>query len=201
MSVATTQQQLANEALERLLQGNRRFAAGQPAHPDQQPAHRAALVAGQHPLAAILGCSDSRVPPELVFDQGLGALFTIRTAGHVADYAALGSLEFAVERLGVPLIVVLGHSHCGAVQATMGGMLASGAIMGLLAAIQPAVWQAELDAAGKRDVDRAVRLHVTRVVGQLGTSGSILARRVMAGQLTIVGGHYDLASGVVELIT
>ena len=105
-----------------LKEGNERFVAGKPAHPSQSVAHRASLVAGQKPTAIIFGCSDSRAPAELMFDQGLGDVFVVRTAGQAIDAAVLGSIEYAVTALNVPLIVVLGHSGCGAVKATIGAV-------------------------------------------------------------------------------
>ncbi|MGW0766487.1 carbonic anhydrase [Streptomyces sp. NPDC002676] len=109
----------AHAALDELLAGNRRYASGRPRHPHDSPARRHRLAAGQHPFAVILGCIDSRVPPELVFDQGLGDLLCIRTAGQVLDEAVLGSVQYGVAELGVPLVLVLGHERCGAVAATL----------------------------------------------------------------------------------
>ncbi|MEU5537884.1 carbonic anhydrase [Streptomyces sp. NPDC020362] len=109
----------AYSALDELLAGNRRYAAGRPRHPHDNAGRRRLLAAAQHPFAVIVGCIDSRVPPELVFDQGLGDLLCIRTAGQVLDEAVLGSVQYGVEELGVPLVVVLGHERCGAVAATL----------------------------------------------------------------------------------
>jgi carbonic anhydrase len=184
--------------LEWLLEGNRKFVAGRRAYPNQTPAHRQELVAGQRPFAAILGCSDSRVPPEMIFDQGLGDLFTIRVAGNVLDNAILGTLEYAVQHLGLPLVLVLGHSSCGAVQATLAGNDIQGRVATLVAAIQPAI---ELAKMGTGEVlDQAVRIHVARAVHQLRIAPPILAL-FREGKLEILGAYYDLASGVVEVLS
>src|SRR5438093_4353999 len=130
-------------ALQRLLDGNARYVANKAERPDQTVERRLALAQAQHPFAAILGCADSRVPAEIVFDQGLGDLFVVRVAGPVLDEAVLGSLEFAVAELGLGLILVLGHERCGAVAATIAalerGADAPGRIADLVAAITPAV--------------------------------------------------------------
>src|SRR5262245_33955643 len=109
----------ARAALDELLAGNRRYAAGHPRHPPDSAGRRRLRAAAQHPFAVIVGCIDSRVPPELVFDQGIGDLLCIRTAGQVLDEAVLGSIQYGVEELGVPLVLVLGHERCGAVAATL----------------------------------------------------------------------------------
>ena len=111
------QESTANATWSRMLQGNRRFAEGKPDHPWQDKETRQTLLDGQNPDAAVLSCSDSRVPPEIIFDQGLGDLFTVRTAGQLIDSAVIASLEYAVKKLHVSLICVLGHEHCGAIEA------------------------------------------------------------------------------------
>lgn len=189
----------ADEALERLLEGNRKFVAGRRAYPNQTPARRQEIAAGQHPFAAILGCSDARVPPEIIFDQGLGDLFTVRVAGNILDDDTLGTLEYAVQHLGLPLVLVLGHSGCGAVQATMAGHDLQGRIATVAAAIRPAI---ELAKLGTGEVlDQAVRINVARAVHQLRIAPPILAPLYQEGRLKILGAHYDLASGVVEVIS
>jgi carbonic anhydrase len=189
----------AGEMLERLLRGNHRFVTGKQEHPNQAASYRRDLAAGQHPVAAILGCADSRVPPEIIFDQGLGDLFTVRVAGNVVDDATLGSLEYAVEHLGVPLIIVLGHSGCGAVQAALAGGQVRGQIHRLVTAIKPAV----LSAAGApgEPLDQAVRTNVDMVVRQLRAACPVLAPLVAQGKLVIVGAYYDIVTGSVELLT
>src|SRR4029434_4567942 len=123
----------------RLAAGNARFVAGNLEHPNQSPARRTKLAEGQRPFAIILGCSDSRTAPEVVFDQGLGDLFVVRTAGNVVDDVALGSIEYAAEHLGASLIVVLGHENCGAVKATLDGGKLPGHLPAIAKAIRPAV--------------------------------------------------------------
>ncbi len=193
---------LAEMALEKLRAGNRRFVAGNRLYPNQSPAHRQSLVADQQPFATVLGCSDSRVPPELIFDQGLGDLFTVRVAGNIVDDATLGSLEYAVQHLHVPLVVVLGHSSCGAVQAALAGGSPPGKIASLVAAIQPALEKTVRKPGETPDqaLANAVKRNVTRVVQQLRTAAPILSPLVNQEKIMIVGAYYDLASGVVELL-
>ena len=128
-----------------LKEGNERFVAGQPAHPSQSVEHRARLAAGQQPNAVVFGCADSRVAAEIIFDQGLGDMFVVRTAGHVIDSAVLGSIEYAVTVLGVPLIVVLGHDSCGAVKATLtaldDGVVPGGYVRDLVERVTPSILQ------------------------------------------------------------
>lgn len=182
----------------RLMAGNRRFVAGQPAHPDQTPARRSELAAGQRPFAAILGCADSRVPPEILFDQGLGHLFVVRVAGNIGDDAVLGSLEFAVESFGVGLIVVLGHTRCGAVQAAVEGGAYEGAIARVVEAILPAVKLARSQPGPP--VDNAVRANAVRMVERLRSAEPVLAAAVNHGRLQIRGAIYDLATGIVQQV-
>ena len=138
---ATPESHEPTDPWQRLLAGNRRFAAGRPRHPHQDPAYRESLVEAQHPIACVLGCADSRVPAELLFDQGLGDLFTVRAVGEVLDDAVVGSIEYAVEHLHAPLVVVLGHSGCGAVKAaialTRGESEVTGAVDTVARAIEP----------------------------------------------------------------
>lgn len=177
-------------ALERLQKGNGRVISGKPAHPHQSKTDRTALANGQKPFAVVVSCSDSRVPPELVFDQGLGDLFVIRVAGEVVDSPALGSIEYAIAHLGSRLIVVLGHERCGAVKATIDGGAASPNIQSLISAIQPAV---DAVAGMKGDkLDLAVRANVERVVRQ------IRAATTSDTTVKVTGMYYDLDTGKVE---
>jgi carbonic anhydrase len=185
-------------AIEALLAGNRRYAAGNAVHPRQAPERRLEVALAQRPLAIVLGCSDSRVPLEIVFDQGLGDLFVVRTAGHVVDDVALASLEYAAEHLGVPLLVVLGHTGCGAVAAAIHGGEHSGHLGHLVESIRPAVERAKEDPGDL--LDRAVRENVARVVAGLRAAEPVLAKRVRKGELAVVGARYDLQSGLVELL-
>ena len=132
-----------DRALQKLMEGNTRYVSARLAHPNQTPARRAEVSEGQHPFAVIVGCSDSRLPPEIIFDQGLGDLFVVRLAGHVLNDEALGSIEYAVEHLGTQLIMVLGHDRCGAVTAAVKEGDASGHLGSIMKAIAPAVKKAK----------------------------------------------------------
>jgi carbonic anhydrase len=184
------------QAWEELVIGNRRYASGHPIRPRATVARRAEVAPAQRPFAAILGCSDSRVPPEVLFDQGLGDLFVVRTAGHVLDRAAVGSLEYAVEHLRVPLVAVLGHRRCGAVDATAKGGPAEGGIAWLARAIGPSVEGAR----GRQGdlVENAVRLHVTRTAEELRASQPILHPFVEKKAVEVVAAYYDLDTGLVS---
>ena len=181
-----------------LLEGNQRYVAGQPAHVHQSIERRTEVVAGQHPGAIVLTCSDSRVPPEILFDQGIGDIFVVRTAGNVADDVALGSIEYAVEHLGVQLVVVLGHQKCGAVAATVQGGEVPGHLPSIVNAIKPAVDQTR--GQGGDPVDNAVRANVRLIVAQLRACQPILAEQVHTGHLKVVGAYYSLETGAVSLI-
>jgi carbonic anhydrase len=184
------------QALQRLLDGNQRYAAGQVEHPNQSTQRRTEVAGGQHPFAAVLGCADSRVPPELVFDAGLGDLFVVRLAGNVADPVALDSLDYAVTHLGARLILVLGHERCGAVTAAVEGYGERGDVGPMLAALRPAV-AASKDLPGN-PVANAIRSNVELTVENLRTSKPLSAM-VASGELKIVGGIYHLATGKVEM--
>jgi carbonic anhydrase len=188
-------------ALERIKAGGERFASGGVHRPDQDTTYRATLAAGQHPFACVLSCVDSRVPPEIVFDQGLGDLFVARTAGQVIDRAVLGSIQYGVAELKIPLLVVVGHEKCGAVKATLEAVEKHSAPSGtdidaLVTAIKPAVVKAEEEKATDM-LDAAVRHNVMNIVADLGTK-AILSTAVTAGTLKIVGARYDLDTGEVE---
>jgi len=187
-----------DEALERLLTGNARYVGGHARQPRQSPARRAEVCGSQTPFAVVLGCADSRVPPEIVFDQGLGDLFVLRTAGHVVDDIVVGSIEYAVVHLGTTLVMVLCHSQCGAVTATALGDGLEGHITSLARAIQPAVDQAsEMDGDL---LDNAVKQHGSMMAAELRASPPLLAPLVGSGKLGIVAAHYDLVSGVVKVL-
>jgi carbonic anhydrase len=186
------------QALEKLMAGNKRYAAGKPTRPNQTAKRRGELTRGQWPFAALLGCSDSRVPPEIVFDQGLGDLFIVRVAGNVADEPGIGSLEYAAAVLDTPLIMVLGHSACGAVSATLKGGQAPGQIGSIVRLIEPAVEKAKGQPGDA--LANAIHANVTLTVDRLKTTTPILSDRVEKKTLKIVGAHYDLATGRVELL-
>ncbi len=190
------------QALARLQDGNKRFAAGQVAQRDKSEERRLILAKAQSPFAAILCCSDSRVPPELLFGQGLGELFVVRNAGNTIDTAAMGSLEYAVSALRVPLVVVLGHENCGAVAAAISlvedGKSYSGAIGRMIEPILPAVLAAKK--AGFADLlDASVEQNVRRIVKQLreGTEPTLM-QPLAGGTLKIVGATYSLGRGEVD---
>jgi len=185
-----------DQALTKLKDGNRRYLFSKMSHPLDTEARRIEVAQDQHPYAVILGCADSRVPPEIIFDTSLGELFDVRVAGNVTDDNIVGSIEYAVAHLGVPMIVVLGHERCGAVQAAVAGVEAEGHIGALVKCILPAV-ESTQGLQGDA-VDNAVRANVTLVVNQLRTSTPILAEAVQAGKLKVLGARYDLDSGVVE---
>jgi carbonic anhydrase len=184
-----------------LKEGNERFVAGEPQHPSQSIEDRARLAAGQKPTAVVFGCADSRVAAEIIFDQGLGDMFVVRTAGHVVDSAVLGSIEYAVTVLDVPLIVVLGHDSCGAVKATLSaiddGVLPGGYVRDIVERITPSVLQGRH--AGLSRVDEFETRHVNDTVTQLRIRSSSIAERLAAGTLAIVGLTYQLAEGRVVL--
>jgi carbonic anhydrase len=198
-----------NEALSRLREGNFRYKQGSAAGSRLAEADGTFkdLSAGQEPFAAVLGCADSRVPVEVVFDQGAGQLFVVRVAGNVPTLSPRGSLEFAVEELGVPLILVLGHTRCGAVAATLGAPGADGRTPTPgLAAITDRISAALAGVApltsppGPAEIDRAVRLNVEASCRALMEESEVLGAKVRAGQLRIVGAVYHLHTGVVEFL-
>jgi carbonic anhydrase len=180
-----------------LKEGNERFVAGTPERPNQSVMHRASLVGGQQPIAAIFGCADSRVAAELLFDQGLGDIFVVRTAGQAIDTAVLGSIEYAVAVLGVPLIVVVGHSSCGAIKAAVGaideGSVPGGFIRDVVERVAPSILMGRRD--GLSRIDEFEERHVRETVGQLVSRSATIAERVAAGTLAVAGVTYQLADG------
>ena len=187
-------------ALQQLMEGNLRYAEGNASHPHQSPERRAELISGQQPFAVILGCSDSRIPPELIFDQGLGDVFVIRTAGEVVDNASLASIEYAVDHLGVPLVMVLGHDSCGAVTAAVQGGEAEGHLGSLMDFIRPAVEQAREAGEGSDLLNGSIDNNVFNIVEALKSSQPVLSEKVEAGELMILGARYRLDSGLVEIL-
>jgi carbonic anhydrase len=192
----TGREQTTPEAVWKELEaGNHRFI-GAALHPRQDAGRRMSLSGGQHPKAAILSCSDSRVPPELVFDQGLGDLFVIRVAGNVACPETVASIEYAVEHLHVDLVVVMGHKKCGAVQAALAGGHHEGHLDQLLKGVTvPAV---EGGKVTPEIYDSAVRGNVKAVVGKLRASEPVLTELISKRGLKILGAYYDLDSGEVQ---
>ena len=187
----------ADEALKLLLDGNQRFVAGKLEHPNQTPERRAEVAKGQHPFASVLACSDSRTPPEIIFDRGLGDIFTVRVAGNVADKVVIESLDYSVKHLGVRLMMVLGHRRCGAVIAAVAGHEDEGDVGPMLSELRPAV-EASKGMAGD-PVENAVRENVKLVMKNLATSEELSAM-VKSGELKVVGGIYDLDTGTIEML-
>lgn len=193
MSTGLTPQQAWDE----LVEGNRRFTSGELRHPNQGVDRRHLLEAGQSPKAIFFGCGDSRVAAEIIFDQGLGDLFVVRTAGHVIGAAVLGSIEFGVEVLGIPLIVVLGHDGCGAVKATMesqeSGRMPEGYIRDIVERIMPSALAAKR--AGSYTPEEVGAANV-RMTGDLLRERSVIIRDALdSGRLGIVGATYHLDEG------
>ena len=191
--------------LRALLEGNRRFAAGDAAGPRRTPQDFAEQAAGQAPGAVIVSCADSRVPPEILFDQGVGDLFVVRVAGNVVTNAGpivKGSIEYAVAELGVPLIVVLGHSQCGAVKAALQHLGAKDALPGAIAGLVDAIRPAVIASRGKPGdaLDNAIRANVMAGVARLKGLPPIVAPAVKRGKLAVAGGVYDLKTGAVSMI-
>jgi carbonic anhydrase len=185
-------------ALERLAEGNRRFVANA-TQPRDWPSNVAATAAGQYPFAAVLGCMDSRAPIEILFDQGLGSLFVVRVAGNVVNEDELGSLEYAV-KVGAKLIVVLGHTSCGAVLGAIDGVKL-GNLTGLLAKIQPAVAAAGCkDAKDPACVTRVADANVRVSLEEIRKKSPYLAEHVEAGSVGLVGALYDVATGKVTFL-
>lgn len=191
----------ASRVWRRLLAGNRRFAAGRQRWPRQDPAYRRTLTHEQHPFACVLGCADSRVPAELLFDQGLGDLFTVRAVGEMLDDAVVGSIEYAVEHLHVPAVVVLGHERCGAVTAAVdlvrGHSEVTGSVSTVARAIEATVRATAPDADPDRFLAACVRNQALRVAEELPRRSPAVARAVGHGLELIVAG-YDLDSGIVN---
>jgi carbonic anhydrase len=175
-----------------LREGNQRFVAGTMDHPSQSVQRRAELSAGQRPTAVILGCSDSRVAAEIIFDQGLGDMFVVRTAGQVLDTTVIGSIEYGIGILDIPLVVVLGHDSCGAVAAAVDaletGRMPTGFVRAIVDRVIPAL------------ADQLRREHVRSTVEMLVDYSSMLRERIEAGTAAVVGVEYTLADGTARLV-
>ncbi|MEV6096725.1 carbonic anhydrase [Nocardia sp. NPDC059246] len=184
-----------------LREGNERFMRGTQVHPSQGAGHRAELVGGQHPTAILFGCGDSRVAAEIIFDQGLGDMFVVRTAGHVIDSSVLGSIEYGVQVLNVPLIVVLGHDSCGAVKATLdaldGGAVPGGFIRSLVERVTPSILLGRRE--GLSTVDELEARHVAETSRVLMERSQIISHAVDSGRCAIAGVTYQLEDGRAHL--
>jgi carbonic anhydrase len=188
-----------------MLDGNQRFVTDNPSHVRQDFGLRTELAKEQKPFAALFGCSDSRLSAEIIFDVGLGDLFVVRNAGQVIAETILGSLEYAVEVLGVPLILVLGHDECGAIRATMnsteGQVMPQGEfIHNLVERITPTVLAAK--ASGLNEIDQVTALHIKDTINELIARSALIAERIESGKLAVVGANYKLTLGEIhEIVT
>jgi carbonic anhydrase len=191
-----------DEALKMLKEGNERYLSGKPQYP-QQGRERRALTAGQgqHPFATVLSCSDSRVPVELIFDRGIGDLFVVRVAGNVAAVDELGSMEYATDHLGTPIVVVMGHSQCGAVTAVVQNAKLHGNVAALIKPIQPAVARAKADnpGAGEEDlINAAIKANVWQAIEDIFQKSPEIKGLVKAGKVKVMGALYELDTGRVQ---
>lgn len=189
-------------AFETLMAGNQRFTTGALEHPNQDAARRMETAPAQRPFAVMFGCSDSRLAAEIIFDRGLGDLFVVRTAGHVAGGEVLGSIEYGVSVLDSPLVVVLGHDSCGAVAAGTaaadGGSTPAGFVRDVVERVTPSVLAAR--AAGHESPEEILHEHIRRTVDQLLERSRVLAERVADGRLAVAGLSYRLADGSARLV-
>jgi carbonic anhydrase len=187
-----------DKALKLLMEGNKRFVSGEIIHPNLTEERREEVKKGQRPFAVVLTCSDSRTPPEFIFDRGIGDLFVVRTAGNVVGEVGVGSLELAVTECQVPLIMVLGHQYCGAIKLAIEQAGYEGHMDGIMNRIKPAVISVEGE-PGKLQ-DNVAQANVKNVVFQLENSRPILKPLVEQGKLKIVGAYYWMDDGKVELL-
>lgn len=198
LSVSAVEINPSKNPIERLVQGNQRYVDSKTVCHDDWASKRAALVENQKPFAIIVACSDSRVPPEIIFDQSLGDLFVVRVAGNIVDDFAIGSIEYGVNVLGANVVLVLGHSNCGAVQAALKGMKFDNHIQEVLNAIQPAIAATKGETGNL--LEKATKANVQLVEKKLKASKPVLAQLLEKGTLRIIGGYYDLDSGKVEFL-
>jgi carbonic anhydrase len=201
-AAAVTPSLPADEAMQLLKDGNARYVTGESKHPHQGPDRRAETAkGGQHPVATIIGCSDSREPLEIIFDQGVGDIFVIRVAGNLAGPDELGSVEYGVGHLGTPVVLVLGHTHCGAVTAAVENAKVHGNIPALIGQIKPAVAKAKYwspTASGEELLNKAIRANVWLTMENILRKSAEVREAVKDGQVLLVGGIYDLSTGKVE---
>ena len=189
----------ADEALEKLIKGNERFIELKEQHPDSDKKRRKEMLKGQHPFVVILSCSDSRVPPELIFDQGLGDIFEIRNAGNVLNEHVIGSIEYAVMHCGVKLIVIMGHQDCGAIAATLSGVSETKYIKALEDSIKPAVEDCKKQ--GKEiNSDNVVKAHVMQDINELLSQDNELVKYMKKNNVKIVPAYYHLDTGKVDFL-
>ncbi|MFD3442265.1 carbonic anhydrase [Streptomyces sp. NPDC058685] len=197
-----TQTPTPRDAFDLLLAGNERFVDGNPEHPNQDATRRTEIAPSQQPFAVLFGCSDSRLSAEIIFDRGLGDLFVVRTAGHVMGSEVLGSIEYGVDVLGCPLVVVLGHDSCGAVGAACAalenGVTPTGYVRDVVERVTPSVLAAR--AAGRVEPEEILAEHVSHTVDLLLDRSRVLAEKVGAGHAAVVGLSYRLADGSAQLV-
>jgi carbonic anhydrase len=186
-------------ALQKLLNGNQRFVWHHPEYPHQSAKRLQEVAFAQHPYATVLSCADSRVPAEIVFDAGIGDLFDIRVAGNIITAEVLGSLEYAAALLGTSLIMVLGHERCGAVTAAVKNEILPGSIGSLVKAIKPAINRVK--DRSEDFIELAIVENVYYQIEQMQRQSSVLTQLVKSGKLKIVGGRYDLDTGLVSVVT
>ncbi len=185
-----------------LLDGNHRFVSGGREHPNQDADRRTEVATGQTPFALVFGCSDSRVSAEIIFDRGLGDLFVVRTAGHVVDTGVLGSIEFGVQQLQIPLVVVLGHDSCGAIAASVAaygsGEMPGGFVRDVVERVTPSVLEARRQ--GRDSLDAIEETHARHTARLLADRSAVVARAVDQGRCAVVALTYTLAEGRVALV-
>lgn len=186
------------EIWQNLLEGNARFVNNKMTHPNMEPGYRVSISEVQRPKAVILSCADSRIPPEIIFDQGLGDLFTIRLAGNVASDEAIGSIEFGAKYLGIPLVVVLGHKNCVAVLNACKGYNENDHVRHITKILEPAVERAKKMEGNL--YDNAVDENIKIVIEKLKQTGPVLKPLHDEGKLAIIGAHYDMKTGIVETV-
>jgi carbonic anhydrase len=203
LSSCKQENKITQSPLEKLIAGNKRFMAGHPVHPDETLQRIRDLKKGQHPFAIVMSCSDSRVPPELIFDQGLGDIFSVRTAGNVVGDYELGSIEYAVEHLDCKLIIILGHENCGAIQAFIENpttLKNLDHIKNIIKYIAEEDEEKNLPGADKFKIDKAVKANILHGLHFIKNSEPILKPLVDKKEVTVVGAYYDLDNGQVEII-
>ncbi len=189
-----------NEPLTDLMEGNKRFATHHATHPHSSGERMKSLESGQHPPIAVICCSDSRVPPEIVFDQGLGDMFVVRTAGNLLGGLEIGSIEYAVEHLGVKEILVMGHRECGAVKAFIAGGTAPGHIRDIVDSIRSEQEISQIPANDKNLLNDCIQANILHGIHQLRMQSDIIAEKIREGKLQIHGACYDIAAGRVDLV-
>lgn len=189
----------AKDAIQKLKDGNKRFVKAKSQHPNESKERRDEMLKGQHPFVVILSCSDSRVPPELIFDQGLGDIFEIRNAGNVLNEHVIGSIEYAVMHCGVKLIVIMGHQDCGAIAATLSGVSETKYIKALEDSIKPAIDDCK-EQGLEINSDNVVKAHVMQDIEELMAQDNELVKYMKDNDVKIVPAYYHLDSGKVDFM-